>query len=69
MNEIIIRYQDKPSGCKAVTATDENGDYNIYINSKLGIMEQEKAKQHELSHINKNHFYSLKSAVSCETEV
>lgn len=69
MGEIILRYLDMPYSCKAFTATDENGDYNIYINAKLGIFEQEKAKQHELSHIQQNHFYSDKSVIKCEIEV
>lgn len=69
MGEIIIRYVNMPLSVKAYTLTDSNDDYNIYINSKLGIAEQEKAKHHELSHINKNHFYLNKSVIKCETEV
>lgn len=69
MGEIIIRYLSMPCSIEACTATDSNDDYNIYINSNLSFQEQEKAKQHELSHIQQNHFYSNKTAAVCESEV
>ena len=52
----------------AVTSTDENGDYNVYINSNLSFIAQERAKKHELEHINRNHFYRNSSVAQDEAE-
>ena len=69
MNDVILRYKEMPLSVEAFTVTDENDDYNIYINSSLCYSTQEKAKQHERSHIKQNHFYSNKTAAVCESEV
>lgn len=69
MNDVIVRYKEMPLSVEAFTVTDENDDYNVYINSALGFSTQEKAKQHELSHIRQNHFYSNKPTAVCEKEV
>ena len=69
MNDVILRYKEMPLSVEAFTVTDENDDYNIYINSSLCYSTQEKAKQHELAHIQQNHFYSNKTAAVCESEV
>ena len=69
MGEIIIRYIDLPLSVNAYTVTDSNNDYNVYINARLGIYEQVKAKKHELDHINKQHFYQNKKAYLCESEI
>lgn len=54
----IVRLIDMPYGTKAVTALDGNGDYNVYINSRYDYETQKIAFEHEMIHINKNHFYS-----------
>lgn len=69
MGEVIIRYVNLPLSVKAYTLTDPNDDFNIYINSNHSIDEQEKAKAHELSHIEKGHFFNGQSASMCESEV
>ena len=60
MDEVIVRYYDLPYSAKGVTVLDENGDYNIYINSRFNHEQQQKAKQHELRHIKYGDFYSKK---------
>lgn len=68
MTEIIIRYVDMPCTCKGYTVTDDNDDYNIYINNSIGIIEQKKTLKHEIQHIKKDHFYSEEPVVFNEIE-
>ena len=57
MGDIIIRYVNMPLSAKAFTATDENGDYNIYVNTRYNSLVQQQALDHELQHIDNDHFY------------
>ena len=57
MGDIIIRYINMEHTVPAVTQIDSNGDYNVYINARLGYRRQQEAKEHELNHINGDHFY------------
>ena len=56
MDEIFVRYRDMPGTVKGFTKEDANGDYNVYINSRLNYEQQQAALQHELAHIRKQHF-------------
>lgn len=62
-----VRLLDLPYTVKAVTAMDEDGYYNIYINSKLSKETQQKAVQHELAHVQMNDFYSSADIRDIET--
>ncbi len=53
-----IRLLDMPCSVKAVTAMDEEGYCNIYVNSKLSLEAQQKAVKHELVHIRKDDFHN-----------
>ena len=55
-DDCIIRLLDMPCSVKAMTALDEDGYFNIYLNSKLSREEQQKAVMHELVHIRKDDF-------------
>jgi len=68
LDDIILRYVPMPVTVPAVTSTDENGDYNVYINCNLGFIAQERAKKHELEHIHNNHFYRSSPVVQDEAE-
>lgn len=68
MSNYICRFIELPIKVNAVTVVDENGDYNIYINSRLCREEQEKSFRHECRHIKRNHFYLEKSICECEEE-
>ena len=57
MGDIFIRYVKLPASVKAFTMTDGNDDYNVYVNSELNSIEQKKAIDHEIRHINGDHFY------------
>ncbi len=53
---IIVRYKGLLSSIKAYILTDVNDDYNIYVNSARNFVEWQKVVDHELNHINENHF-------------
>lgn len=57
-----------PPRVNAVTVIDENGDFNVYVNSRLSVEEQQIAYKHECRHIKKDHFHSSKSVEECEKE-
>lgn len=63
-----VRLIDLPPTVNAVTALDEDGFYNVYINARLPRELQRKAFRHELRHISLNHFSSNKSTAECERE-
>ncbi len=69
MNDVFLRYKDLPFSIRAFTVTDENNNYNIYVNSRLSITAQTQALKHELKHINNNHFFDNESAKLSEFEV
>ena len=68
MGDIIIRYVKLPASIKAYTLTDDNDDYNVYVNSALNSIEQKKALQHELRHIEGDHFFRGSTVASDEKE-
>lgn len=68
MDDIICRYLPFPATVNAVTVLDDEGDFNIYINSSLSAAEQKKAFEHEKAHIIKNHFYKDLPVPDCERE-
>lgn len=65
--QYCIRYVDLPYSINAMTILDENGFYNIYVNSRLNVDQQNKAVRHELCHIARDDFYSLESLEVVET--
>lgn len=67
MEEIWIRYVDLPCRVNGITVQDENGFYNVYINARLSIAAQREAIEHELTHINRDDFYSLESIQKVES--
>lgn len=57
MTEVIIRLLDLPYETKGFTAVDSNGDYNLYLNARYNHETQQTAYDHELRHIDGEHFY------------
>lgn len=55
---IIIRHISLPSSVLGVTLPDENGDFNVYINSNISDQKQKEAVEHEIKHIELDHFYN-----------
>lgn len=66
MDNIIIRKIPLPTGVRAFTLPDEQGDYNIYINESLSADQQYKSLSHEIRHISNGDFFSEDSAVEIE---
>ena len=69
MNETFLRVVTLPHRVRAVVALDENGDYNIYVNTLLSQDERIRAFEHERSHIAAAHFYTELPAAVCEKEI
>lgn len=58
MNDIFVRLRDMPGKIKGLTILDNEGDYNIYINSRLSFESQCEAYHHELAHIERDDLYN-----------
>lgn len=56
MDNIIVRHIKLPDTIHGFTARDPEGDYNIYINDRIGYFQQEKTIRHEMKHIAEEHF-------------
>ena len=56
MDDVFVRIMALPCGVNAVTVTDANCDYNVYINSSLRYYERRAAYRHEMAHIESGHF-------------
>ena len=69
MNEIFLRTIPLPDRVRAAVALDENGDYNIYVNTRLSHAEQLRAFEHERAHIVSSHFDPDLPAAACELEI
>jgi Zn-dependent peptidase ImmA (M78 family) len=59
MKDVFIHVIPLPVSVRGVTVTDENNDYNIYINANLSQDQQKKALEHELKHIERDDFESF----------
>ena len=55
--EYYIRYADLPCRVNGITVMDRDGFFNIYINSRLDYYHQQKAIQHELTHVARGDFF------------
>ena len=67
MGENYIRIINLPSTIHGVTVKDEEGNYNIYINSSLSEDARKRAIEHELKHIDRGDFESLADISDIET--
>jgi len=65
--EYYIRLIDLPASVKGMTIQDEEGFFNIYINSKLNFEQQQQTIEHELCHIMRGDFDSVESLEKIET--
>lgn len=55
---IFVRLIPLPVTVPAVVIPNDDGTFDIYINSVLPQELQHKALEHELKHIRKDHFYN-----------
>lgn len=57
--EIFVRYLDFPNrSVKAATFPNDDGSFDIYVNTLYPESIQHQALEHELEHIRRGHFYS-----------
>lgn len=68
MENIYIRLLDMGYKTEGVTVTDPEGDYNVYLNSRLSEEARKKAADHELKHIHLGHFENMDSVYQNELE-
>ena len=57
-NYIFVRMIALPEAVRAVTIPNNDGTFDIYINSCLPEELQNRALKHELEHIQQDHFYN-----------
>lgn len=69
MKNIIVRLITLPYTVHAFTLPDEQGDYNIYLNSALSSEQQKKSLQHECRHIENGDFYKELQVKLIEAEL
>ena len=53
---------------KAATFPNDDGSFDIYVNTRLSEAEQQRALEHELRHIRLGHFYSDAPITQKESE-
>ena len=67
MGDVIVRMVDLPTHrIGATVKEDENGDYNVYINSRYGSIGQLRAFDHEMDHIEHDDIRNEIPLKSCE---
>ena len=57
-NNIFVRSVPLPEAVRAVVLPNDDGTFDIYINSTLPEELQQRALDHELEHIRRDHFYN-----------
>lgn len=66
MNDVFVRIKDMPCFINGYTVLDNNGDYNIYLNSAYSFEEQRITYLHELRHIRRSDFFGNRSIKNIE---
>jgi uncharacterized protein YjaZ len=69
MNDVFVRYLDLPVSIKGMTVRDNDGFFNIYLNSRLTYNSNTQTLQHELAHIKRGHFDRDDHVLVLEREV
>lgn len=57
MIDVFIRYVKLPPHINGLTVPNDDGTFDVYINSTLCQKRQQGALRHETEHIKKDHFY------------
>lgn len=68
MNNVLVRELNFPIEIEGVIVVDNNGDYNIYINSNLSDEKKKETLDHELRHLQCDHHYTDVPIVQAENE-
>lgn len=68
MNAIYIRGLELPPRVRGVTTIDDDGNYNVFVNTLLGEDAQHEALIHEICHIVSGHFEGFDPVLINELE-
>lgn len=68
MDEYRVRLVDLPSRVGGMVSMDDEGFYNVYINSRLTWERQRKALRHELEHIADDDLYNAQPIEAVENK-
>lgn len=68
MNNVLVRELNFPIEIEGVIVVDNNGDYNIYINSLLSDEKKKETLDHELRHLQCDHHYTDVPIAEAENE-
>ena len=67
--EYSVRYIDLPCKVDGVTIPNDDGTFDIYINSRHSVEHQAESLSHEREHIMRDHFYDdIRTVAQLETE-
>ena len=69
MNDIFIRTIPLAYPVGGLTAEDENGDYNVYLNANHPRDKQLRSLHHEMEHIRSGHFGDDRTVSEKENEI
>lgn len=67
MTDVIVRLIDLPCRVRGMTTPNDDGSYNVYINSRLDAVAQRLALEHELRHVRRGDFYRAASIDEIES--
>ena len=57
MTDTYVRLVPLPVKVEGVTVPNDDGSFDVYINSRLSPTRQQETLEHELRHIRREHFY------------
>lgn len=66
--EYFVRLVALPCSVHGVTLPNNDGTFDVYINSQLPLDQQQDCLQHEIWHIMHDHFYQERPVSDCEAE-
>lgn len=66
--EYFVRILDLPPAVEGVTLPNDDGTFDIYLNSRLSPRRRKECLEHELRHIFRDHFYSERPVEDLERE-
>ena len=58
MNDYYVRVIGLPRTVDGVTVPNGDGSFSIYINARLSERQQRETLEHELRHVERDHFYT-----------
>ncbi len=65
----FVRLIDFPTSVPGLTVLDNEGNYNVYLNSRLSYEMQENTYIHETAHIEYGDFYIQESITEIENRI